>query len=326
MKENKNTRSLSAKPTPIAHGGDMVTWAAWLYYSQDRTQNNVAAELGISRASVANYLAEARARGLVKISLDPNLLAKMQLGQTVSARFNLQETHVIPTSDDAFTLRKNLGIAGANILAERVGATSVLGVAWGRTMLELAQALAEKKLPTMRVVQVSGSSLGDEEIAPEFCTALIASRLGAKCSNFHAPAIVSSQQMRSQLMAEPALIKHFDLIESCDTVVFSVAGLDETTFFADPGTITPKTTKDYMDRGAVGLALGQFIGADGDLIDGELAGRVIGLSVQDLTKIPIRICIAGGAEKVTVLKAILKKGFATHLVSDALTVRGLLEE
>jgi len=304
----------------------MVTWAAWLYYSQNRTQNSVADELGISRASVANYLAEARARGLVKINLDPNLLAKMQLGQAACVRFGLQETHVIPTSDDGFTLRQNLGVAGANILADRINDDSVLGVAWGRTMLALAQALPEQKLPTMRVVQVSGSSIDDEEFSPEFCTALIASRLGAKCNNFHAPAIVSSAQMRTQLMDEPALLRHFQLIESCDTVVFSVAGLDDSTFFADPGTISPAATKDYMERGAVGLALGQFIGADGGVIEGELAGRVIGLSIQDLKKTPTRICIAGGVEKITVLRAILNEGYATHLVTDALTARGLLED
>jgi len=304
----------------------MVAWAAWLYYSQNRTQNNVAAELGISRASVANYLSEARAKGLVKINLDPKLLAEMQLSHAANKKFTLEGTHVIPASDNELELRRRLGIAGANILLDRIGDGGVLGVAWGRTMLALAQALPERKIPTLKVVQVSGSSLGDEESSPEFCTALIANRLGAKCNNFHAPAIVSSRSMHTQLMAEPALKMHFDLIKSCGTIVFSVGNLDGSTKFADADHISSSTAKEYYNSGAVGLALGRFVGANGNDVQGELTGRMIGLSLDDLQKAPTRICIAGGVEKITILKAILKKGYATHLVTDSSTVRGLLEE
>ena len=105
----------------------MVAWAAWLYYSQNRTQNNVAAELGISRASVANYLSEARAKGLVKINLDPKLLAEMQLSHAANKKFTLEGTHVIPASDNELELRRRLGIAGANILLDRIGDAACLG-------------------------------------------------------------------------------------------------------------------------------------------------------------------------------------------------------
>ena len=44
---------------------DVVTWAAWLYYIDQMTQIDVAKVLGVSRASVVNYLQEARDRGLV---------------------------------------------------------------------------------------------------------------------------------------------------------------------------------------------------------------------------------------------------------------------
>ena len=47
---------------------DTTAWATWLYYAESRTQAEVAKALGVSRASVANYLADARRRGLVTIS------------------------------------------------------------------------------------------------------------------------------------------------------------------------------------------------------------------------------------------------------------------
>ena len=49
---------------------DVVTWAAWLYYIDQMTQIDVAKVLGVSRASVVNYLQEARESGLVPIHFD----------------------------------------------------------------------------------------------------------------------------------------------------------------------------------------------------------------------------------------------------------------
>ncbi len=41
---------------------DAILEAAWCYYHDGQTQSEIAARLGVSRASVVNYLAEARRR------------------------------------------------------------------------------------------------------------------------------------------------------------------------------------------------------------------------------------------------------------------------
>ena len=189
-------------PPPTEFGGDPVTWAMWLYYAEGRTQNDVAKMLNVSRASIANYLAEARRRRLVSIDISPGVLERVELARELTRRFHLAGAHVIPSaaSDDT-ELRRRLGIAGAHVLGARLRPDTVLGVAWGRTMLALAEALPKGKNPDTRVVQISGSSLGGQEDSPEFCTALIATRLGARCENFHAPAIVSSSSLREELLA-----------------------------------------------------------------------------------------------------------------------------
>ena len=76
-------------PSPLEFGGDVVAWAAWLYYVEELTQNDVATRLGISRATAANYLAEARRRGLVRISVDAGVLARMQVSQALARRYGL---------------------------------------------------------------------------------------------------------------------------------------------------------------------------------------------------------------------------------------------
>lgn len=315
---------------PANFGEDAVAWAMWLYYGEGRTQNEVAQTLGVSRASVANYLSEARRRGLVSINIVPDLLSGVELGRTLAARYGLAGAHIIPAGapgqQDLADLRRRLGIAGSHVLRPRLGGKTVLGVAWGRTMLALAQALPEQAIPAMRVVQVSGSSLGGDESSPEFCTALIATRLGAKCENFHAPALVSSREMRDALLAEPGIARQLSRIKTCNIILFGVGELDESVVFSDPDFLTKSTVSDYLANSAVGVMIGRFIGANGEEIEGPLSGRQIGIELDALRAAPERICVAGGPRKLAAIRAILSGGYATHLVTDAETAQRLAED
>ncbi len=320
-------RTPNSPPTEFA--GDAVTWAMWLYYAEGRTQSEVAQMLGVSRASVANYLSEARRRGLVSINMEPELLARVELGRALAERFALEGAHVIPArgegESDLPDLRRRLGVAGSEVLRPHLGREAVLGVAWGRTMLALGQALPEQTIPDLRVVQVSGSSLGGEESSPEFCSALIATRLGARCQNFHAPAIVSTREMRDALLREPGIARQLERIKTCSVIVFGVGELDEAVVFSEPDFLTQETVSRYLEKGATGIVIGRFIDAVGAEIEGPLSGRQIGIGLQALRATPERICIAGGLRKLAAIQAVLSGGFATRLVTDAATARKLVE-
>ena len=321
--------SRAPRTPPASFGDNAVAWAMWLYYAEGRTQHEVAQMLGVSRASVANYLSEARRRGLVSINIAPDVLSGVDLGRVLSERYGLAGAHVVPAGEpgeEAAELRQRLGVAGSHILRPRLGPDTVLGVAWGRTMLALAQALPEQSIPDMRVVQVSGSSLGGEKSSPEFCTGLIATRLGARCENFHAPAIVSSREMRDALLAEPGIARQLERIETCTIIVFGVGELDDSVVFSDPDFLTKSTISHYLAKDAAGIVLGRFIEAAGEEIEGPLSGRQIGIELAALRAAPERICIAGGPRKLAAIRATLSAGYATHLVTDADTARRLAED
>ena len=66
----------SALSPPPEFVGDPIVWAAWLYYEERMTQEEVADRLGVSRASVVNFLQEARDRGVVTIAVAPEHLER----------------------------------------------------------------------------------------------------------------------------------------------------------------------------------------------------------------------------------------------------------
>lgn len=316
----------------MAFGGDVVLWAAWLYYVEGRTQNDVAAALGVSRASVANYIAEARRRKLVRIELAPDLLARVEASKALAAKFGLEEVHVAPvpaaakTRDGAAAARRAVGGAAAHLLACRLGDGVRLGVAWGRTMLDLARALPEMELPGATVAQMSGSSLLDNDSSPEACTTLIAARLGARCRNFHAPSVVRAQALRDALIAEPSIQRQFALLRRCDLVVFGVGEVDPALGLADAENAPPGVIARYAELGARAALIGRFINEAGAEVPGPLDGRRIGMSLNDLRAVPARVMVVGGEAKKAAIRAALAGGYATHLVVDAGTAGALLEE
>ncbi len=317
---------------PTEFGGDTLIWAAWMYYVDALTQNDIARALGVSRASVANYLAQARRRGLVKIDLDPQLLAAVSRSRELAARFGLEGAFVAPDVEaptpfeGEVALRRRLGAAAAQVLAPHMGPNRTIGMAWGRTMLELARATPEQSLPGLQVVQVSGSSLGDRESSPEACTALIAGRLGARCRNLYAPAVVSHRDVRDALMAEPTLQRHFERLRACDIVVFGVGELTRDVTWSDAEMLPGSVVEAYMARGAVAILIARFIAADGREVKGPVSERHIGMALDDLLSTPVRFCVAGGGAKYEAIRATLSGGYATHLVTDAATARRLLEK
>ena len=323
----RNTRRVGQVPAHLRP--DVELSAAWLYYTEACTQAEVARILGVSRASVANYLASARRRGLVEISLVPDILARAELSRRVAQHFRLEETHLVPArpeGGDSPTLRQRLGTAGAQALIPHLRRDTVLGVAWGRTMSELGAALPQRAFGNLSVVQISGSSLGDETASPEYCTILIARRLGARCYNFHAPAVVTSPSLRAALLEEPPLKRHFERIHGCDIVLFGIGELTPETRWADGDYLIRPSAEDYLRRGSIGALIGRFLDVEGRELQGPLSGRQIGMELEELRAVPKRFCVSGGAEKREAMLAVLSSGYVTHLVTDETMALSLLGE
>ena len=303
---------------------DTVVWAAWLYYADQLNQSEVAKALNVSRATVVALLQEAREREVVTIRLRSDLVSRTALAQSLTARYGLASALVIPDCDDA-DLVDRLGDAGARFLGDQLQPDDVIGVAWGRTVLAAARAMSRSNaVSPLTVVQVTGSSTGSWDFSPELCTSLLANRLGARCSNLLAPALLSSPALRDQLMAEPMLVHQFKLIRSATRILFGVGDLGPAGTLLTSGFTTAATVRRYAAAGACGAVLGRFIAANGDPVPSDFDRRMIGITLEELKEIPVRICVAGGAVKHKAICAALTGGYATHVVTDASTARQLL--
>lgn len=330
MAKTKTVQARNAGPRarpviPDRFGMDEVLWAAWLYYEQDRKQDEIAAELGVSRASVFNLLQRARDEGIVRISIDPSRMEMTDLSKRIKELSGISECYVLPAVAGGDSIHAQIGRLGARVLQDRLREHDVIGVAWGRTVLALSWNLNKISLPNVTIAQVTGSSAATFEFSPVFCTSNIAARLNARCENLHAPGVVSSPEVKRIFMIEPAIESHFALLRSCTKAIFGVTQIVGETLLVKAGFMSESEVQSYRDLGAVGFVSGYFFDRDGQIVNSEFDKRHITMPIDELKQVPERICVGGGAGKADAICGMLRGNLATVLVTDDVTARQVVE-
>jgi DNA-binding transcriptional regulator LsrR (DeoR family) len=303
---------------------DAIMWAAWLYYADELTQSEIAKQLNVSRASIVNYLQEARDRGIVSVHISPQASGRTAIARALMDRFDLDGAFVIPSGDED-TLVQRLGDAGARVLTDQLEDNDTIGVAWGRTVLAVAeQIVLRKPVRDVTVVQVSGSSTGGPDFSPELCTSVLSNRIHARCVNLLAPAILSTPELKAMLLDEPVLKKQFELIHSTNRILFGVGDVGPGATVRGSGIASDAEIDVYVEQGATAVIIGRFIDTRGRPIGGNHDERMVGITLDELKQVKSRICVAGGHPKIAAITATLEAGYATHFVTDVSTGEALL--
>nr|WP_319484582.1 sugar-binding transcriptional regulator [uncultured Cohaesibacter sp.] len=305
---------------------DPRLWAAWLYYHDELNQNQIATLLGVSRASVVNYLQEARANHYIKISVRSDLLTSIKLAEKLKETFGLRECMVIPDDGGLLTPTQRIGKAGASFLEGALAPDDVVGVAWGRTIQALANNLTEQYLSNMYVVQVVGSQRSTSDgFSSEECVSLISLKLHAKAANLHAPAALSNRELRDALLNETIIQEQFTRIRSCNKILFGVCSIKDNSLVFASGLTNVEESKYYISKGAVGVVAGRFYDANGTWIQGPLDDRLVGITLDEVRQIPTRIAVAGGTDKTAAMLGALRGNFINVLITDEQTAMSILE-
>lgn len=308
-------------------GENAVIEVAWLYYHEGLNQKDIAETLGISRATVVNYLQEARERELIRITLAAPAFTTHRLASDLCRRFGLKAAYVVPDEgasvEDAF---RRVVKGAALWLPDLLAPGDNLGVAWGRTVYDLAEALEITRTEEMTVLQLVGSMATPYGFTAEACSTRLAQRLGARCLNLHAPAILSSADLARALRAEPILRVQLDEIEKLNKLLFSVGTAAEDSHIVSSGLATMEDLAHYICNGAVGVICGRFVDAAGRAIPGPMEDRMIGIPLERLTGLEMGILVTPGHDKVAATMAAIRGGYATHLVTGLTVAEALLAQ
>ncbi len=316
MTRRRNTAQVS--------GESIVIEAAWMYYHDGLNQAEIAKRLEVSRATVVNYLQEAREKGYIRISLAPEVFSGHQLAEDLRERFGLQAAFVVPDSSAAEATLMRVARGAAEWLPSLLSAGDRLGVAWGRTVYEVAEALDQTRMQDVTVSQLVGSMATPYGFTAEICSAHMAQNLGAKCINLHAPAVLSDPALARRLRDEPIIHNQLEALSHCNKAIFAAGSIDPDSHIVGSGVATAEDLAWYVAHGAKGVLCGRFINASGEAIAGPLDDRMIGVTLDKLQGLDMGLLVSDGTDKVVPMLAAIAGGYVTHLVTSATTAKAML--
>lgn len=303
------------------------TRVAFYYYKEAYTQERIAERMNMSRQRVNRILSECLERGIVQITVKPNVeLVRLGVESQLKKKFGLLDARVVDCMDSA-DIYSDLGAEAARYLATILRDGDIIGVTRGRTLAAMAAQMPVVNRKNITVAQLMGSRNHEElHTTANGIAYTIATRLGARQCSMFSPIIVSSAEVKRVLQQEAAFSEAYHVLQNC---TISVAGIG----------VASRISVLYEQ---LGLQLEEMMELkEGQALAGELGGHVfdqigrpivnrywdhiISVELEDYMKIPVRIGVAGLAEKKHAIYGALRGGYVNVLVTDIQTANLLLE-
>lgn len=300
--------------------------AAWMYFIEQMTQNEIADVLGVGRVTVVRMLADARARGEVRITIESELVEIVRLERELERAFGLEQAIVAPLSAPDADPIPAIAAKTGGYVSEVMKAGMRVGVGWGNTLFSTLQFLSARSLADFKVI----SLLGGVGVARRFNPAEFAWRFAQVFQGdgylIPTPAVVDSIETKVALVERCGLQEIFQLADSLDAVLVSVGGIASATTFYRGGFLKDADREELVARGAVGDLLFHFFNRNGDLVDHPVNRLVMSVEVDRLRRAPMRILTSGGEEKIGALMGAMNLIRPTVLITDEESARRMLAE
>jgi DNA-binding transcriptional regulator LsrR (DeoR family) len=299
--------------------------AAWMYYVEEMTQNEIAQKLGVGRVTVVRLLAAARERNEVRISIGDRLAECVAAERALESRFGIDEAIVVPLSARGADATAPIAAATGAYVSSLVRADMRIGVGWGRTLVSALAYIDERSVDRLSVVSLLGGIIKARKFNPAEFAWRLASLFQADCYLMTAPLLVDSAATRQTLIERCGLADIFELAKSLDAVLLGAAGTGADQTSHQSKFISNADRASVVRAGAVGDMLFNFFDANGKLVDHPINERVMSVPLDIIKKVPVRVLAAGGASKVHALAGALKLMKPTVLITDEYTAKDVLK-
>ncbi|MEQ5854516.1 sugar-binding transcriptional regulator [Halomonas sp. EF61] len=305
---------------------DQAARAAWLSYVGGQTQDEIAAQLGVSRPGVQRLLALARQEGLIKVHIDHPVAHCTALSQAIRERFELDYCDVVPASATAEDSTPYLAVAGAERLSRIIERSEpqTLSLGSGRSIRATVEALSRIDRPRHRFVSLVGNVARDGSSNRYDGVMVAADKTGGERYLLPTPVVASSVEEKRALAAQPLFRAIGEVAEQASAAFVGVGRIDrQATLFQDHF-ISESELDELLALDAVGELVGWPMDADGRLIDCSTSQRVTSLPLTTLKR-QAMVAVAGGRDKGPAILAALRGGWLTSLITDDQAARYIVE-
>jgi DNA-binding transcriptional regulator LsrR (DeoR family) len=299
--------------------------AAWLHYAGGLTQSEVARRLGVPSVKAHRLIARAVAEGVVKVTIDGDIVECVELETKLTERFGLQYCEVAPDLGEEGLPLRALGHAGAGFLKREIerGDNAVIGLGHGRTLSAAVQYMPRVSAKNLRFVSLLGGLTRNYGANPYDVMHRIAEKTGTHAYVMPVPFFANTGEDREVLRAQRGVKEVFDLANNADLKLVGLGTVDAEAQLVLSGMVEPGEIEDIAAAGGVGEILGHFFDAAGRILDTALTVRTLSASFPQ-SKTERLVALAGGQSKVEAIRAILNSRRLFGLITDERSAAALL--
>ena len=313
--------------SPADKRRDDAARAAWLYFIGGRTQDEIAAQLDLSRQAVQRLVALAVSEKLIKFRLDYPIASCAELAASLAERHGLEFCDVTPSDPDAPESRAGIAVAAAMRL-QRLLATKaplVICVGTGRTLWATVEELDALDRPQHKIVSLVGAMAAAGHASPYDVVMRLGDKFGAQRYPMPAPVLTETVADREALQSQRAFKVLRELREQARASFVGISEIGWQAPLHRDGFITDADISALVDAGAVGEITGWSFDAKGRPLDSPVNQRVASLPLE-IPPIRLTVVVGGGPQKVAPLKAALTGRLASALVTDEATAKALVAD
>ena len=302
--------------------------AAWLHYVGGLRQAEVAKRLGVPSVKAHRLIARAVAEGAVKVSIEGEIIECIELEKALSERFGLETCEVAPDLDEVGLPLRTLGLAGAARLRRWMesGEELTIGIGHGRTLAEAVRAMPRFATQGLRFVSLLGGLTRNFAANPHDVMHMLAEKTGAQAYVMPVPFFANTAEDREVLLAQRGVAEVFQLAQTAPLKIVGIGTVEAETQLVTSGMIEPSEIEAIADAGGVGEMLGHFFDCEGRALETPLTSRTLAVALPENGASRDRIiALAGGPEKIGPLRAVLRSGRLSGLITDERTAKALLD-
>lgn len=301
---------------------DQIARAAWLSFVAGQTQDEIAAQMGVSRQSVQRMVAQAQAMGLVKVRIDHPFADCLELAVRLRRKAGLQFCEVVPADQRG----AGMAIAVADSIESWLRRDDPLIAAFGtgRTLRAGVEQLSRLDCDQHRIVSLTGNIATDGSTAYYNVLFSLSERVTARSYPLLMPVIASSVEERQTLTAQAGIARVINMAGKAAVAFIGIGTVGDDAPLLLDGFVTQPEIQALRQAGAVGEITGWAFDANGRLLDGGLHDRVASAPIPSRESTLV-IAAATGRAKHQAIRAALKGGLVNGLITDTETAEFLLK-
>jgi DNA-binding transcriptional regulator LsrR (DeoR family) len=309
----------------------ILTKVARMYYIDEMNQSQIAKKLGVHRTTISRMLKKAREEEIVKIEIENDYNEYIELERKLEENFNLKEVCVVPSSSKQTeeVKKRNLGLAGVDLLKRIIKDGNIMGFAWGTTLAALAEELLahkeECKSADLTIIPLVGGP-GDMNNKYDVNTIIskVATTFNATERHLYVPAITSEKSTKEALIKDANIREVLEFWDKVDIAVVGIGTPIKSSNMIWTGYFGNEDIEYLTEKNAVGDICSRYYDIDGNIIDSYISDRTIAIELEKLQDINYSIAVAESVDKVPSILGALRGGFINVLITNEITARKLI--